>query len=101
MRDHAYRFCIDRYEAATTCFDAQDYSLIAANHAESNARRAVRRQTGHPAFDAIRRHPEAFDDARRYCFSTYRDAGAADARMLGPCLSNATGSDFFGIMPVP
>ncbi|WP_230769399.1 hypothetical protein [Sphingomonas sp. Leaf4] len=100
MRDRAYRFCIERYEANTKCFDEQDYSLIAANHSETNARRAIVKESGYLPFDSIRSRPEAFDEARRYCFSIYQDAGAADARMLGPCLSNATGSDFFSIIPV-
>ncbi|KQM57942.1 hypothetical protein ASE65_12330 [Sphingomonas sp. Leaf16] len=100
MRDAAYRFCIARHGADSTCFHEQDYSLIAANHAETNARRAVRSKSDASFFDAIRSRPEAFDEARRYCFSVYRDAGAQDARMLGPCLSSATGSDFFSIIPV-
>ncbi|PXA88874.1 hypothetical protein DMC47_29505 [Nostoc sp. 3335mG] len=100
MRNAAYRFCIERHGSDTTCFDEQDYSLIVANHMETNARNAIRRESGDLFFDAIRARPEAFDDARRYCFSVYRDAGAQDARMLGPCLSSATGSDFFAIIPV-
>lgn len=101
MRDAAYRFCIERHGGDGTCFSEQDYSLIAANHVETNARRAIRSGSSAPFFDAIRARPAAFDDARRYCFSVYRDAGAQDARMLGPCLSSATGSDFFAIIPVP
>lgn len=101
MRDRAYRFCIERYEANTNCFNEQDYSLIAANHSETNARRAIGKESDYPHFDSIRVRPEAFDEARRYCFSVYQDAGAADARILGPCLSNAIGGDFFGIVPVP
>lgn len=101
MRDAAYRFCIERHGGDSSCFDEQDYSLIAANHAETNARRAIRSGSSAPFFDAIRARPAAFDDARRYCFSVYRDAGAQYARMLGPCLSSATGSDFFSIVPVP
>ncbi len=100
MRDAAYRFCIERHDADTICFNEQDYSLIAANQMETNARRAIRSRSDHPFLDAIRARPAAFDDARRYCFSVYRDAGAKDARMLGPCLSSATGSDFFAIIPV-
>lgn len=99
MRDAAYRFCVERHGADTTCFLEQDLSLIAANHVETNARRAIRTESDGPYADAIRARPAAFDDARRYCFSVYRDAGAQDARMLGPCLSSATGSDFFGIIP--
>ncbi|WP_156347450.1 MULTISPECIES: hypothetical protein [unclassified Sphingomonas] len=101
MRDAAYRFCMERHGAAATCFDEQDYALIAANHIETNARNAIRRKTGDPVFDSIRARPAAFDHARRYCFSVYSDAGGQDARMLGPCLSSATGSDFFAIVPVP
>lgn len=100
MRDAAYRFCIERHGGDSICFNEQDYSLVAANHAETNARRAIRRETGDPSLDAIRARPSAFDDARRYCFSAYRDAGAQDARMLGPCLSSATRSDFFAIIPI-
>ena len=101
MRDAAYRFCMERLAGDSTCFNEQDYSLIAANHVESNVRRAIRGVSSAPFFDAIRARPAAFDDARRYCFSVYRDAGAQDARILGPCLSSATGSDFFAIIPVP
>ena len=100
MRDAAYRFCIERHGGDTTCFAEQDYSLIAANHMETNARRAIRGKSGDVSLDAIHARPEAFDDARRYCFSIYRDAGSRDARMLGPCLSSATGSDFFAIIPI-
>lgn len=101
MRDAAYRFCIERYGGDSNCFNEQDYSLIAANHVESNVRRAIRGVSSAPFFDALRARPAAFDDARRYCFSVYRDAGARDARILGPCLSSATGSDFFAVIPVP
>lgn len=100
MRDAAYRFCIERHGGDSTCFNEQDYSLIAANHVETNAHSAIRSGFIAPFFDAIRVRPAAFDDARRYRFSVYRDAGAQDARILGPCLSSATGSDFFAIIPV-
>ncbi len=101
MRDRAYRFCMERTAATRACFAEQDHSLIAANHAESNARRAVAGDSGDPHLAELRRHPEAFDDVRRHCFSIYDDAGSADARVLGPCLSAATGSDYFGIISVP
>lgn len=45
--------------------------------------------------------PNAFNEVRDYCWSVYVDNGSADARMLGPCLLDGVGGDFFGVVPVP
>ena len=102
MRDRAYRFCLIRRPKDAGCMTAQDYSLISANHAESNVLHAsASLDNVSPYFKAIRERPATFSDARRFCLQIYQDAGSADARILGPCLSNAIGADFFGIVPVP
>lgn len=80
---------------------AQDYSLIAANHAESNVDKlSLTLDKVSPYFAAIRQNPQPFKSARRSCLLIYIDAGSADARMIGPCFSSAVGADFFGIIPV-
>ncbi|GGD98874.1 hypothetical protein GCM10011529_01260 [Polymorphobacter glacialis] len=101
MRDRAYRFCLTRRPRNTGCLDEQDWSLISANHAETNVSRILTSPDDeYPYFKAIRDRPASFSDARAFCFQIYDDAGAADARILGPCLLNAIGGDYFGIVPV-
>ena len=102
MRDRAYRFCLSRRPKDAGCITAQDYSLISANHVESNVSHvSASVDNASPYFKAIRERPTSFSDARGFCLQIYQDAGSADARMLGPCYSNAVGADFFGIVPVP
>ncbi|MFE8583011.1 hypothetical protein ACFX59_02780 [Sphingomonas sp. NCPPB 2930] len=102
MRDRAYLFCWQKRRGDPQCPPSQDFALILANHAESNARAAVRgERPGMPFFDAIRQRPDAYIAARQHCMIVYQDGGAADARSLGPCLTNAVGGDYFGIVPVP
>jgi hypothetical protein len=101
MRDRAYLFCLEVKPKDNACMTAQDYSLITANHAESNvANLSPTSDKISPYFSAIRQNPEAFKSARRSCLLVYVDAGSADARMIGPCFSSAVGADFFGIIPV-
>lgn len=102
MRDRAYRFCAIKRPKDMACRDAQDASLIVANHAESNfANLSKDTDSISPYFEAIRMRPEAFINVRDHCLQIYEDAGSADARLLGPCISNAVGGDYFGIVPVP
>jgi hypothetical protein len=103
MRDRAYRFCITRHSEDRTCADRQDFSLHAAMNADATADAAKSGKVDKEDAIAFSLHlePKLYEDARKYCFSVYEDAGSEDARALGPCLSNATGSDFFGIRGVP
>ena len=43
-------------------------------------------------------HPEQYRTNSAFCFSVYVDAGSADVRSLGPCLSSAIAGDFFGVI---
>lgn len=82
--------------------DVQDFSLFSANDAEYLAAVAMRNENyPFPFAKAIHQHPQAYTQARAFCLEVYVDAGASDARSLGPCLQNAVGGDYFLINPVP
>ena len=101
MRDAAYIFCAQKHPADEQCFADQDWSLIAANHAEAIARNYMDHPSPqNPRERALADQPRAFEIVRSHCMSIYRDAGSADARMLGPCMMSAVGGDYFSIMPV-
>ncbi len=78
---------------------------MAASHAAAiwrgyrNADASEQRMNRFAAGHALR--PNAFNEVRDYCWSVYVDNGSADARMLGPCLLDGVGGDFFGVVPVP
>jgi hypothetical protein len=79
-----------------------DYSLISAGHAESIAEMfRTEPDTNNPYSQALADRPEAFTEARNYCFEGYRASGAEDVRLLGPCLVSAVGGDYFRMLPVP
>lgn len=101
MRDRGYLFCLRKKAGDQRCFAEQDYSLISANQAETLAAMFVSNvEDSFPFARGIRDRPFLFTEARRYCLQVYEDAGASDARMLGPCLLNAVGGDYFGIVSV-
>ena len=102
MRDRAYVFCLSKRPVDKDCLSEQDWSLFEY----ANAFRKVRgfRSEANPTFPfakGFQLNPSAFDRSRRYCSSVYEDSGSRDARSLGPCMSAATGGDFFGVVPVP
>jgi hypothetical protein len=60
MRDRAYLFCLQVRPNDNACMTAQDYSLIAANHAESNVTKLFPSLDKiSPYFAAIRQNPKA------------------------------------------
>jgi hypothetical protein len=100
MRDRAYAFCLDK-PASAICERDQDLSLWA--YADSFRLVRIFRADPAPTFPFAVSHsrdPGAFKRVRRYCEGVYRDLGAGDARMLGPCMSDGVGGDFFGIIAV-
>ena len=102
MRDRAYIHCLSKRPSDRACFFEQDKSLVAY----ANAFRMIRalrsdEKPARPFEEAHLRDVTAFDRVHRYCLSVYEDAGARDARSLGPCMSASFGADFFGIIPVP
>lgn len=111
-RNRAYQFCIDTREVTSDqlmCFDDQDHSLLSARSAITYAESILENGLvvdGHEFGAAthefgIVQNPEIWSQAKEYCFSVYEDAGRNDARMLGPCLTNVVGGDFFRAVPVP
>lgn len=103
MRDRAYAFCLRARPSDDACFDRQDESLIMASHA-IGIWRSYRDDEGELSryAQAYRSAPPGtFEDIRAHCWSIYTDNGSADARMLGPCMLNAVGGDYFGVLPVP
>ena len=102
MRDRAYLFCMEKYPDDEKCLKEQDWSLIAAHHAETTADSFIKHPDSRdPRSTGLASEPSVLNDARSYCFSVYRDAGSRDARMLGPCMQVVVGGDYFGIVPVP
>lgn len=102
MRDRAYAFCMEKHPNDPGCLADQDQSLVLANHADSVAAMWIKQpDDGHDYARALAANPDSLPAVRAYCFSIYHDAGARDARMLGPCMQNMIGGDYFGIVPVP
>lgn len=100
MRDRAYSFCMEKHPNDTMCFKYQDQSLILANHADTAATEFIK-QPGEDRYAmALADNPDWLPEVRSHCLSIYRDAGARDARMLGPCMGSMVGFDYFGIVPV-
>jgi hypothetical protein len=102
MRDRAYNFCLTKRPSDKDCFNEQDWSLFEFANAYASFREF--RSGANSSFPFARGYsliPSAFERPRRYCMSVYVDAGSQDARSLGPCMSAATGGDYFGIAPVP
>jgi len=102
MRDRAYVFCLTKKASDKNCTGEQDWSLFTYANAFYMVRQF--RSESNPTFPFAKGHssnPSAFELPRRYCMSVYVDAGSQDARSLGPCMSAATGGDYFGIVPVP
>lgn len=102
MRDRAYVFCLTERKTDANCTNEEDASLFSY----ANAFRIFRQLLSEsepisPYAEAYKLNPAAFQLPRRYCLSVYADAGSRDARSLGPCMSAATGEDYFGIVPVP
>ena len=102
MRDRAYAFCLTEKPSDKNCASEQDWSLLTYANAFSLFRefRSEANAT-FPFAKAYAQRPSAFEVPRRYCLSVYVDAGSHDARSLGPCMSAATGGDYFGIVAVP
>ena len=111
-RNRAYDFCLKSKSQGSLldrCFDEQDQSLIAARNSisyaeliQSNGLKIDEHEFGPLTNEFnIFHHPELWQHAKEYCYSIYNDAGRGDARMLGPCLSDAAGQDFFGLRAVP
>jgi len=101
MRNRAYAYCMARSKADTTCLNEQDHSLFEY----ANAFRLVRifRSDPKPKFRfavAHKRDPTLIQKISAYCRSAYEDAGARDARSLGPCMSAGVGGDFFSATTV-
>lgn len=102
MRDRSYSYCLSKRPSDEDCFNLQDHSLF--EYANAFALVRIYRSEKNPAFPYARAHketPAAFEQVYRYCRSVYDDAGARDARSLGPCMSAGVGADFFGVVPVP
>lgn len=102
MRDRAYEFCLAEKAAGSDCVKDQDWSLF--TYANGFAVYRQFRSEADPKFPfavGYKGNPSAFEWPQRYCLSVYVDAGSRDARSLGPCMSAATGGDYFGIVPVP
>ena len=92
---------MDKRPADRSCNDEQDHALVA--YANSFAMIRILREDPNPTLPMARGHqldPSAFGRIRAHCRSVYTDHGSRDARMLGPCMSAATGGDYFGVMPV-
>ena len=102
MRDRAYRYCFSEKPADADCVKQQDNSLF--EYARSFAVVRMFRSEPQPTFPFASAHkdnPAAFSQIHDYCRAVYRDAGARDARSLGPCMAAGLGADFFSIVPVP
>ena len=100
-RDRAYAFCMEIRPGDMGCLNEEDKSLIYFSHAVTIWQLWQRDHSSTDSYAAAyRRNPGGFRKARRYCYSVYADNGSRDARMLGPCMLNAVGGDFFGIIPI-
>tara|TARA_B100000378_G_C17955132_1_gene381490 strand:+ start:292 stop:765 length:474 start_codon:yes stop_codon:yes gene_type:complete len=111
-RDRAYAFCIKTYSLVSDrsrCFDQQHLSIFAERRALNYVDIIKRNGLTMGDYEFGPGSPEwyVFHDgqnwknAKEYCYSVYSDGGENDARALGPCLSAALGSDFFGMVGVP
>lgn len=101
MRDRAYRYCVSAKAGDRQCFVEQDLSLFEFARSFAIARFLISEDSPANFYaEGLRSDPKAFRRAVAYCYSIYSDHGAADARMLGPCVSPAVGGNFFGIATV-
>jgi hypothetical protein len=101
MRDRAYGYCYQEKASDEKCLVEQDLSLF--EYARSFALIRIFHSERYPTFPYARGHqadPAAFERIRTYCRSIYEDHGRADARLLGPCMLDGLGGDFFGVASV-
>lgn len=103
MRDRAYGYCHRQKPADASCPLNQDASLFyyARSFALIRIYRTERSEPKSPYIVGHQADPAAFDKVKSYCRSIYEDHGASDARVLGPCMMDGLGGDFFGVAVVP
>ena len=108
IRNSAYEYCLAKHPEDYSCPDVQDMSIkyavdveIAVQIVIDAPEKSYLLGMGEPLGHTISLEPKRHNEARQYCFSVYEDAGASDARFLGPCLASTVGGDYFGFLPVP
>ena len=103
IRDRGYRFCLDRKKADDRfCEDDQDRAAqlvrLLPLLLKDFERIAPAERT--PVQQALATSPDLAKRAEDFCWTLYPAGDAADARILGACLSNLTGGGFVVQIPV-